>query len=47
MGAFDPYAAVLTVASASLLLIAGGVGTKQLVRQRCTPLRVRARRRRP
>jgi 2-alkyl-3-oxoalkanoate reductase len=46
MDTFDPYASILAVLSVSLLLIAAGVGTKQLVWERRRPLPVRIRRRR-
>jgi hypothetical protein len=46
MDAFDTYASVLAVLSVSLLLIAAGVGTKQLVWKARRPLPVRIRRRR-
>lgn len=45
MDALDPYATVLAVLSVSLLLIAAGVGKKQLVWKR-KPLPIRSRRRR-
>lgn len=46
MEAIDPYTSVLAVLSVSLLLIAAGVGTKQLSWKRRRPLPVRIRRRR-
>ena len=46
MDALDPYATVLAVLSVSLLLIAAGVGKKQLVWKQRKPLLVRSRRRR-
>jgi hypothetical protein len=45
MNAFDSYAPVLTVLSIALLLIAAGVGKKQLVWRRPRPLPVRRRHR--
>jgi hypothetical protein len=46
MDALDPYATVLAVLSVALLLIAAGVGKKQLVWKQRKPLPVRSRRRR-
>ena len=46
MNAFDSYTSVLVVLSIALLLIAAGVGKKQLVWKRPRPLPV-LRRRRP
>ena len=46
MDAFDPYAVVLAVLSVSLLLIAAGIGTRQLDWKQRRPLPVRSRRRR-
>jgi hypothetical protein len=45
MNAFDAYSSVLVVLSIALLLIAAGVGKKQLVWKRPRPLPVRRRRR--
>jgi hypothetical protein len=45
MNAFNSYAPVLVVLSIALLLIAAGVGKKQLVWKRPRPLPVRRRRR--
>ena len=45
MNAFDSYTSVLVVLSIALLLIAAGVGKKQLVSKRPRPLPVRRRRR--
>jgi hypothetical protein len=47
MAALDPYASVLAVISIALLLIAAGVGKKQLVWKQRKPLPVRSRRRKP
>jgi hypothetical protein len=44
MNAFDSYASVLVVLSIAQLLIAAGVGKKQLVWKRPPPLPVRRRR---
>jgi len=44
MNAFDSYTSVLVVLSIALLLIAAGVGKKQLVWKRPRPLPVRRRR---
>jgi hypothetical protein len=46
MDVLDPYATVLAVLSVSLLLIAAGVGKKQLVWKQRKPLPARSRRRR-
>jgi hypothetical protein len=45
MNAFDSYTSVLVVLSIALLLIAAGVGKKQLVWKRPRPVPVRRRRR--
>lgn len=46
MEVYDTYASVLVVLTVALLLIASGVGKKQLVWKRPRPLPVRRRRRR-
>jgi hypothetical protein len=45
MNAFNSYASVLVVLSVALLLIAAGVGKKQLVWKRPRPLPIRRRHR--
>jgi hypothetical protein len=45
MTAFNSYASVLVVLSVALLLIAAGVGKKQLVWKRPRPLPIRRRHR--
>jgi hypothetical protein len=47
MHAYDSYASVLVVLSVALLLIAAGIGKKQLVWKRPRPLPARSRRRTP
>jgi hypothetical protein len=46
MEVYETYSSVLVVLSAALLLIAAGLGKKQLVWKRPRPLPVRSRRRR-
>jgi hypothetical protein len=45
MEVYETYSSVLVVLSAALLLIAAGLGKKQLVWKRPRPLPVRSRRR--
>jgi hypothetical protein len=47
MGAFDPYTSALAVLSVAVLMIAAGVGKRQLVWKLRRPLPARSRRRRP
>jgi hypothetical protein len=47
MATYETYTSVLVVLSVALLLIAAGLGKKQLVWKRPRPLPARSRRRKP
>lgn len=47
MATYETYTSVLVVLTVALLLIAAGMGKKQLVWKRHRPLPVRSRRRKP
>jgi len=47
MATYETYTSVLVVLSVALLLIAAGLGKKQLVWKRPEPLPLRSRRRKP